>query len=34
MYNKLEQFKFKLKKLLGFGNMQEKFENLLYLAFS
>ena len=27
IYNKLEQLKFKLKKILGFRNLQEKLEN-------
>ena len=31
--NKLEQFKFKLEKLLGFRNMQEKLENIVHLFF-
>ena len=29
VYNELEQFKFKLEKLLGFRNMQEKLENAI-----
>ena len=29
MSNKLEQLKFKVEKILGFGNIQEKLENVL-----
>ena len=31
MSNKLEHFEFKLEKILGFRNMQEKLENILYI---
>ena len=33
IYILVEQFKFKLKKILGFTNMQEKFEKENFLIF-
>ena len=31
--NKLEQLDFKLEKMLGFRNMQEKLENIITVSF-